>query len=123
MATINKKFERRRQRVRTALQKRAYGRLRLSVYRSDAHIYAQLIDDSKGCTVASASTLEKDVAKGLKSTSNIEAATKVGATIAERAIKFSKNKDLEVVFDRGGYIYHGRVKALAEAARLNGLKF
>ena len=123
MATANERFARRQKRVRNSLRKKAYGKLRLSVFRSDCHIYAQLIDDAKGCTVASASTLEKDIAKDLKSTSNVEAATKVGAVIAERAVKATKTKQLEVIFDRGGCIYHGRIKALAEAARVNGLKF
>ncbi len=123
MVTANERFTRRQQRVRKSLKKKSYGKLRLSVYRSESHIYAQLIDDAKGHTVASASTLEKDIAKDLKVTSNIEAATKVGAVIAERAIKATKEKALEIIFDRGGYIYHGRVRALAEAARVNGLKF
>ncbi len=123
MATSRERFLKRKQRVRKSLSKKAYGKLRLSVYRSDCHIYAQLIDDAKGHTVASASTIDKDIAKGLKSSSNAEAASKVGAAIAERAVKAMKAKQVEVIFDRGGYIYHGRVKALAEAARVNGLKF
>ena len=121
MATIKEKFERRKERVRRSLRKKTQGKLRLSVFRSGNHIEAQLIDDLQGHTVASASTKEKDVAKALKSTSNVEAAKFVGKTIAERAKK-AKTNDV-VVFDRGGYIYHGRVKALAEAARENGLKF
>lgn len=96
------------------------GRPRLCVFRSLNHIYAQIIDDSLGSTLVSASTLEKTVQGGLKSSGNLDAAKVVGKTIAERA----KSKGIEkVVFDRGGYIYHGRVKALADAARENGLKF
>jgi len=96
------------------------GRPRLCVFRSLNHIYAQIIDDSLGSTLVSASTLEKTVQSGLKSSGSLDAAKVVGKTIAERA----KSKGIEkVVFDRGGYIYHGRVKALADAARENGLKF
>ena len=95
-------------------------RPRLCVFRSLNHIYAQIIDDSLGSTLVSASTLEKTVRGDLKSFGNLDAAKVVGKTIAERA----KSKGIEtVVFDRGGYIYHGRVKALADAARENGLKF
>ena len=112
---------RRKRSVRFNLKKKNKGeRVRLAVFRSNQHIYAQLIDDSKGQTLAQASTLNKDVAEGLKSMSNIEAATKVGAAIAKMA---RDAKVEEVVFDRGGYLYHGRVKALAEAARVGGLKF
>ncbi|WP_050613646.1 50S ribosomal protein L18 [Bacillus testis] len=93
-------------------------RPRLNVYRSNKHIYAQLIDDVNGVTLASASTLDKDL--GLESTGNIEAAQKVGETIAKRAAEKGYSS---VVFDRGGYLYHGRVKALADAARENGLEF
>lgn len=111
-------FDKRARRVRSTLRKRAYGKVRLSVFRSGKHIYAQLIDDSKNQTLASASTLEKDL--GVKKTSGVEAAKKVGALIAQRAkdVKVS-----EIVFDRGGYLFHGRVKAVAEAAREAGLKF
>ncbi|RVU54077.1 50S ribosomal protein L18 [Anaerosphaera multitolerans] len=91
---------------------------RLSVYRSDAHIYAQIIDDEKGHTLASASTLDKSLE--LSSTKNLEAAKKIGETIAKRALDAGIE---EVVFDRSGYLYHGRIKALAEAARETGLKF
>ena len=94
--------------------------MRLSVFRSGKHMYAQIIDDTKGVTVASASTLDKEVREALKKTANVEAASFVGKVIAERAVKSGVN---EVVFDRGGYIYHGRVKALADAARSAGLKF
>ena len=111
-------FDRRRQRVRVGLKKRGSGKPRLSVFRSGKHIYAQLIDDSKGATLAAASTLDKEV-KG-KNGSTVEAAKKVGELIAKRA-KDAKVK--EVVFDRGGYIFHGRVKALADAAREAGLSF
>jgi large subunit ribosomal protein L18 len=92
----------------------------LSVFRSNQHIYAQLIDDTAGTTLAAASTMEKDVVGGLKSKSNKDAASKVGKLIADRAIAAGVK---EVVFDRGGYRYHGRVKALAEAAREAGLSF
>ena len=118
MASNKALFERRRQRNRTALSKRAYGRPRLSIHRTNQHIYAQLIDDVKGATLAAASTTEKDLREG--ATSNIEAASKVGKLIAERA----KAAGVEtVVFDRGGFLYHGRVKALADAAREGGLDF
>ena len=93
-------------------------RPRLNVYRSNKHIYAQLIDDVNGVTLASASTLDKDLT--VEGTSNSEAAKKVGELIAKRAVEKGYKS---VVFDRGGYLYHGRVKALAEAARENGLEF
>lgn len=109
-------FVRRQSRVRLRVKKS--GLVRLSVFRSGRHIYAQLIDDTKGVTLASASTLAKEL-KG-KSTSTVEAARAVGVEIAKQA-KEAKVK--EVVFDRGGYLYHGRVKALAEAAREGGLAF
>ncbi len=112
-------FDRRKQRVRRALKKKSFGKLRLTVYRSNQHIYAQIIDDLKAVTVVSASTKEKDFSKKIKS-STIAAAEEVGKLIAERALK-EKAKD--VVFDRGGYLFHGRVKAVAEAARKAGLKF
>ena len=96
------------------------GRARLSVFRSSKHIHAQLIDDLTGHTLAAASSLEKTMRDGGKTGANIEAAKAVGKLIAERA----KEKGItDVVFDRGGYIYHGRVKALAEAAREGGLNF
>jgi large subunit ribosomal protein L18 len=107
--------QRRAQRNRTRLKKFGAGRPRLSVFRSDKNIYAQIIDDSKGVTLAAASSLEGDE-KG----SNKDAAARVGKLIAERALEA---KVTDVVFDRGGYIYHGRVKALADAAREAGLKF
>jgi large subunit ribosomal protein L18 len=96
------------------------GRARLSVFRSSKHIYAQLIDDAKGQTLVSASSMEKATREGAKTGANIAAAKAVGKMIAERA----KEKGIkDVVFDRGGYLYHGRVKALADAAREGGLNF
>lgn len=112
-------FKRRERRNRFQLRKKANGRVRLSVHRSNQHIYAQLIDDANGATLAFASTKDKEIGK-LKSGSNIEAATKVGELIAARG---KKAKVTSVVFDRGGYIYHGRIKALADAARAGGLEF
>jgi large subunit ribosomal protein L18 len=109
--------ERRKQRVRRQLRKVANGRPRLSVYRSSKHIYAQIIDDAQGHTLAAASTKETDF-KGAGG--NVSAASIVGKAIAERAKKAGVET---VIFDRGGYIYHGRVKALAEAAREAGLSF
>lgn len=111
-------FDRRKQRARSAIRKKSGGRVRLSVFRSGKHIYAQLIDDSKGITLASASTNEKETRA--KNGATVAAAKDVGKRIAERA---KTAKVTEVVFDRGGYIYHGRVKALAEAAREAGLSF
>ena len=96
------------------------GRARLSVFRSSKHIYAQLIDDAKGETLVTASSLEKTTREGAKTGANIDAAKVVGKLIAERAKEKGIN---QVVFDRGGYIYHGRVKALADAARAAGLEF
>jgi large subunit ribosomal protein L18 len=111
---------RRVQRVRRAIKAAANGRPRLSVYRSSKQIYAQVIDDATGNTVASASTIEKDIKGSLKTGADVTAAAAVGKLVAERATKAGVTK---VVFDRGGYIYHGRVKALAEAAREGGLEF
>ncbi|GHB48905.1 50S ribosomal protein L18 [Pseudovibrio japonicus] len=111
-------FERRRARVRRSIKKVANGRPRLSVFRSSKQIYAQIIDDTKGVTLASASTIEKDVKVNYGG--NKDAAAVVGKLIAERAIAAGIK---EVVFDRGGYIYHGRVQALADAARESGLSF
>jgi len=108
-------FDRRRRRVRTALKARAGGRPRLSVHRSGRHIYAQIIDDAAGRTVAAASTLTKG-----QFGANVEAAAKVGAEIAEKAKAAGVTS---VVFDRGGFLFHGRVKALADAAREGGLEF
>jgi large subunit ribosomal protein L18 len=120
MSTHDKQFQKRALRVRRALRKAAKGRLRLSVYRSSKHIYAQVIDDAKGHTVAAASSNEKDVKGGLKTGADKAAAAAVGKVIAERAKKAGVT---DVVFDRGGYMFHGRVKALADAAREGGLKF
>ncbi len=111
-------FLKRRLRVRNRLKKNASGRPRLSVHRSSKNISVQLIDDLNGVTLAAASTLEKDL--GVVGKNNIEAAGKVGAAIAERAKKAGVE---ECVFDRGGFLFHGKVKALADAAREGGLKF
>ena len=119
---VNEKnlFARRKRRNRYAIKQKANGKPRLSVFRSEKHIYAQVIDDLTGETKASASTAEKDVKAKVKSGANVAAAETVGKLVAERALKA---KVETVVFDRGGYIYHGRVKALADAAREAGLKF
>ena len=98
----------------------ANGRPRLSVFRSSKHIYAQVIDDAKGETIAAASSLEKDLRGSLKTGADVEAAKTIGKLLAERAVAKGVK---DVLFDRGGYIYHGRVKALAEAAREGGLNF
>jgi large subunit ribosomal protein L18 len=111
---------RRKQRVRRALLKAAGGRPRLSVFRSSQHIYAQVIDDKAGRTVAAASSLEKDLREKLKTGADRAAAAEVGRLLAERAKAAGVDR---VVFDRGAYIFHGRVKALAEAAREGGLDF
>ncbi|MEL6258118.1 MAG: 50S ribosomal protein L18 [Pseudomonadota bacterium] len=111
---------RRAQRVRTRLKQLANGRPRLSVARSHKNISVQVIDDENGVTLASASTLEKDFRSGDANGGDTSAAAKIGALIAERAKAAGVD---EVVFDRGGYIFHGRVKALADAAREGGLKF
>lgn len=116
MQAYQKNKLRRAQRVRTKLRQVADGKARLSVTRSTKHISVQLIDDAKGVTVAAASSLEKDFKGGTKS----EDASTVGKLIADRAKKAGVT---DVVFDRGGYIFHGRVKALADAAREGGLKF
>ncbi|MEM0942341.1 MAG: 50S ribosomal protein L18 [Pseudomonadota bacterium] len=111
-------FLRRRMRVRNALKKKARGRLRMSVHRSSKNISVQIIDDVQGVTLAAASSLEQGL--GIVGKNNVEAAAKVGAAIAERA----KAKEIdEVYFDRGGFLFHGKVKALADAAREGGLKF
>jgi large subunit ribosomal protein L18 len=120
MTARNDKTARRRARVRRRLRMRAAGRPRLSVFRSSKNIYAQVIDDTDGHTLAAASTLESDVRKGLKTGADTEAAAAVGKALAARA---KKAGIASVVFDRGGYLYHGRVKALAEAAREGGLDF
>jgi large subunit ribosomal protein L18 len=110
---------RRRARTRFALKQKANGRPRLSVFRSSKHIYAQVIDDAKGATLASASTIEKELGGG-KTGATTEAAAKVGKLIAERAKAAGVT---QVQFDRGSYLFHGRVKALADAAREGGLSF
>ena len=111
-------FDRRRRRVRTALRARATGKPRLSVHRSGKHIYAQVIDDAAGKTIVAASSLDKDL-KG-KTSSTRDGAAEVGKALAERAKKAGVSA---VVFDRGGFLFHGRVKALADAAREGGLEF
>ena len=111
-------FDRRTRRVRRSLAKGAGGRPRLSVFRSSKHIYAQLIDDALGRTLAAASSLEKDMKAQMKTGADTAAATAVGKLLAERALKVGVDK---VVFDRGGYRYHGRIKALADGAREGGL--
>lgn len=120
MTRSNNTTEKRRQRVRRALKKVANGRPRLSVYRSNKQIYAQIIDDANGKTLASASTLEKDLREKVGNGGNKAAAGEVGKLIADRAKKAGVEN---VVFDRGSYLFHGRVQALAEAAREGGLKF
>ena len=112
--------DRRKARVRRAIRKAANGRPRLSVFRSSKQIYAQVIDDERGFTLASASTLEADMRGKLKTGANLEAAAEVGRLVAERATQAGVKA---VVFDRSGYLYHGRVKALADAAREGGLEF
>ena len=111
---------RRKKRVRLALRRSANGRPRLSVFRSSKQIYAQIIDDVKGATLVAASSIEKDIRGGLKTGADVAAATAIGKAIAERALKAGIK---DVVFDRGSYIYHGRVKALADGAREGGLNF
>ncbi len=111
-------FQKRRLRVRNKLKKFSNGKPRLSVHRSLKNISVQVIDDAQGRTLASASSLEKDL--GVVGKNNVEAAAKIGAAIAERAKAAGIE---EVVFDRGGYLFHGKVKALADAAREGGLKF
>jgi large subunit ribosomal protein L18 len=112
--------ERRRSRLRYQLKIKSGGRPRLSVFRSGKHIYAQVIDDKQGRTVAAASSIEKELRESLKTGADKDAATVVGKRVAERALAAGIT---EVVFDRGPYLYHGRVKALAEAAREGGLSF
>ncbi|WP_026606351.1 50S ribosomal protein L18 [Methylocapsa acidiphila] len=120
MAKDNAATDRRRSRVRRSLQARAYGKPRLSVFRSSKQIYCQIIDDEAGRTLASASSLEKANRESLKTGATVEAAKLIGKLIAERATEAGVK---EVVFDRGAYMYHGRVKALAEGAREGGLSF
>jgi large subunit ribosomal protein L18 len=113
-------FLRRQRRNRSILRQKGGGRLRLSVFRSSKHIYAQIIDDKKGTTVVAASSLDKGLKAELKTGADASAAARVGKLIAERAKEAGITS---VVFDRGGYLYHGRVKALADAARESGLSF
>ena len=120
MASVTDRTLRRTAKVRRNVRRAAGDRARLSVFRSSKHIYAQVIDDANGRTVVSASSLEKDMRGSLKTGANIEAAKAVGKRLAERA---AAKGIKEVVFDRGGYLYHGRVKALADAAREGGLSF
>ena len=120
MSALNEGFIRRSQRVRHTLKRTAHGRARLTVFRSSKQIYAQVIDDNSGRTVAAASTLDKDLKDALKKGSDLAAAQAVGKLVAERALKAGVTS---AVFDRGGYLYHGRVKALADAAREAGLNF
>jgi large subunit ribosomal protein L18 len=112
--------ERRKARVRRAVKAAANGRVRLSVHRSSKHIYAQVIDDVKGETLAAASSLEKPMREHLKTGADVAAAKAVGKLVAERAVAKGVK---DVVFDRGRYLFHGRVKALADAAREGGLSF
>lgn len=120
MSKENQLFERRRRRTRFKLAQVGTGRPRLSVFRSNKHTYVQIISDESRTTLVSASTLEKELRTKLKATSNVAAAESIGELIAKRALKAGVK---EVVFDRGGYLYHGRVKALADAARNAGLVF
>lgn len=121
MALSSKQLHTRRaERNRYQIAQKSSGRLRLSIYRSGKHMYAQIIDDKAGKTLVSASTVEKDLRGKLKTGANKEAAKNIGQLVAERAIKAGIK---EVVFDRGGFLYHGRVKELADAARAAGLSF
>jgi large subunit ribosomal protein L18 len=120
MTKLSDRILRRKGRVRGALRRVARERKRLSVFRSSKHIYAQVIDDDAGVTLAAASSIEKSAREGLKTGASVAAAKSVGKLIAERA----QDKGIkDVVFDRGSYLYHGRVKALADAAREAGLNF
>jgi large subunit ribosomal protein L18 len=120
MAQFRNSTERRQARVRRSLKAVSGDRVRLSVFRSSKHIYAQVIDDAKGATIAAASSLDKDMKSSLKTGADTEAAKAVGKLLAERAIQKGVK---EVVFDRGRFLYHGRVKALADGAREGGLSF
>ncbi len=120
MTKLKDRIERRQGRVRGTLRRAAHARKRLSVFRSSKHIYAQVIDDDRGVTLASASSIENATRESLKTGANVDAAKAVGKLIAQRA---QEKGVKDVVFDRGGYLYHGRVKALAEAAREGGLNF
>jgi large subunit ribosomal protein L18 len=120
MTTLSNRIQKRQGRVRGAIRRAARGRKRLSVFRSSKHIYAQVIDDDAGTTLAAASSIEKTQREDLKSGASVEAAKAVGKLIAQRA---QEKGVKDVVFDRGSYLYHGRVKALADAAREGGLNF
>jgi len=120
MAHSNTSADRRKARVRRAVLAHSGGRLRLSVFRSSKQIYAQVIDDARGHTIAAASSVEKTLRESMKTGATVDAARRVGKELAERAKRAGVDK---VVFDRGGYMYHGRVKALAEGAREGGLEF
>ena len=120
MAKAKQLFVRRVRRTRDKLRRRRGDRLRLSVFRSSKHIYAQVIDDSRGVTLAAASTLDKALKGRISTSADVKSAAEVGKLIAERALAAGVK---DVVFDRGGYKYHGRVKALAAAAREGGLSF
>ena len=120
MASRKDILTRRASRVRRQVKKVANGRPRLSVHRSSKNIYAQIIDDTAGVTLAAASTLDSGLCKGLKTGADVAAAAAVGKLVAERATKAGVK---DVVFDRGAFIYHGRIKALADAAREGGLNF
>jgi large subunit ribosomal protein L18 len=120
MTKLSERILRRQGRVRGTLRRTAGQRQRLSVFRSSKHIYAQVIDDDRGTTLASASSIEKPMRDGLKTGASVAAAKAVGKLIAQRA----QDKGIkDVVFDRGPYLYHGRIRALAEAAREGGLNF
>ena len=120
MVGMTSLHNKRKLRNRNALKKKSYGKLRLSVFRSSRHIYGQIIDDARGITITAASSLEVTVKKQFKNCGTKEVASVVGKLIAEKALKKGVKK---VVFDRGGYIYHGRIKNLADAARDGGLTF
>jgi large subunit ribosomal protein L18 len=120
MASTLSSFDRRKARVRRNLRRAQGDRPRLSVFRSSKHIYAQIIDDVKGHTIAAASSIDTELKPSLEKGTDVGAAAKVGKLVAERALKAGIK---DVIFDRGGYIYHGRVKALADAAREAGLNF
>jgi large subunit ribosomal protein L18 len=120
MSTKKSLFDKRKLRNRLSIKKNIENKLRLSVFRSNKHIYCQIIDDVKQITLCSSSTLDPEVKKDLKSSGTIDAAEKVGKDIAAKAKKIGLKK---IVFDRGGYLYHGRVRSLAEGARSSGLKF
>jgi large subunit ribosomal protein L18 len=120
MSTLQDLRARRKERLRFQLRHKSGGRPRLSVFRSGKHIYAQVIDDGVGRTLAAASSLDKSLREGLKTGADKSAASAVGKLVAERALAAGVK---EVVFDRGSYLYHGRVKALADAAREGGLAF